>query len=373
MTVEEDLASQILVVDDRPDELRAVLLEFDPPLDPLHPNDLTVADLEGRTLVLVDFQLQDWKGADSADACVPRDGLALAAAIRSHLRGRPAAVALHAAKLEHLAGGRSAEAREHVVARAHNLEWAFTKSAGLRDQWEILAAAVARLPGVWTWEDDDEIRRFEALLALPEADWVHAARSDLEECRPPLHEVSEYTSGMALLRWLLHRVLPYPTFLRSAEYVAVALGVDPASFRAAVSASEERNRLVERIEAARYKGILAGFLGDRWWKAGIEALVWDLTRGRPFDRDALWSAQSELAPDLRRLSEVDPVLELDERFVLTERILEREETVELQPDDWPLYAEAPAMGIARVQKHLERLLPVVVELDRERVPALDEE
>src|SRR2546422_7082713 len=97
--------------------------------------------------------------------------------------------------------------------------------------------------------------------------WSDQAWDDVESCHPPLHEMSERSHGLAFIRWLLHSVLPYPAFLYDTHRLAARLRVSPVTFRRTL----ERSRRLDRVLAAyRYNGIVAGFLGQRWGKAGIE-------------------------------------------------------------------------------------------------------
>jgi hypothetical protein len=38
--------------------------------------------------------------------------------------------------------------------------------------------------------------------------------------------VAERTAGLAWLRWFLHRILPFPTFLFDRTYLTVSLGIE---------------------------------------------------------------------------------------------------------------------------------------------------
>src|SRR4051812_17131218 len=101
---------RILVVDDNPhpsvDPLIDALARSGAEPELVEPHELSRAHVDEADLILVDFRLDDWVALrDEADgglsaseyliASKPRDGLALAATIRSHLaRDKTQAVAL---------------------------------------------------------------------------------------------------------------------------------------------------------------------------------------------------------------------------------------------------------------------------------------
>ncbi|MBY8853834.1 hypothetical protein K7G98_38645, partial [Saccharothrix sp. MB29] len=82
-----------------------------------------------------------------------------------------------------------------------------------------LAKAVADLPDSWT---GDSLAVMATWLKLPDSEWRDDALWQIEQCRPPRHAVAERTAGTAWLKWFLHRILPYPTFLLNEAQVALA-------------------------------------------------------------------------------------------------------------------------------------------------------
>jgi len=42
---------------------------------------------------------------------------------------------------------------------------------------------------------------------------------------------------------------------------------------------------VRKLAGFKYQGVLHDFLGDRWWRPGIEHLLWERTEAKPFDVD----------------------------------------------------------------------------------------
>src|SRR5438105_4057261 len=109
--------------------------------------------------------------------------------------------------------------------------------------------------------------------------WFLRAVKDVEKAKPPQDVYAETTNGMAFVRWLLHDILPFPSFLMDERYLAARLHVDPASFRQAVGKGVS---VATRLKAFEYAGILHDFAGRRWWRAGIEYWLWRETAGKPF-------------------------------------------------------------------------------------------
>src|SRR5262249_46850596 len=153
----------------------------------------------------------------------PVNGIALAGTLRERANQveRPTGFALHTGQPERL-WLTPAESRRHLIARAYNLEWVFLKSEStdVIRQATILAEAIRSLPQ--NWPGDDHVRTIEVMKKLlgigsqlgdgNEPNWVAAALTAIEDCRPPLTELSERNHGLVFLRWLLQRILPYPCF-----------------------------------------------------------------------------------------------------------------------------------------------------------------
>ena len=78
--------------------------------------------------------------------------------------------------------------------------------------------------------------------------------------------------GLLFLRWMLQRVLSYPCFLLDETWLASRLTVTPASVREALPGGLGDGLL----GPAEYRGILVDFRGKRWWRMGVEYILWDL-------------------------------------------------------------------------------------------------
>jgi hypothetical protein len=370
----------VLIIDDKSDDERVRVGALDRQVDASvqHPQDVTEYDLRSADLVLVDYKLDYWPERDNASSISlkPQNGLALAAVLREQARANepaahPIAFGLRSAHLDKLSGDLPPESREHALARAHNLEWVFPKT---ETSWNIpvdeqivsLAQAVQQLPPEWPQDDPERTSAIVGrLLALElEAPWAQTAQEEVEECHPPLHDLSRASHGLAVLRWLLHSILPYPCFLWDAHHLAARLRVTCESLSKALS---EDNDLARLLQPFRYEGILTGFLGSRWWRCGVEALVWELTDGDPFDIRRIPSAlASNTSVDLQPSEYIQPVVCVDHNHVPLPTLFGIEDAVRIQPDDWPPYADQAWTTIALANEH-PSLGALVISQDRHRL------
>ena len=328
--------------------------------------------------MLVDFVLGHWEERDTltAPSLRPMNGLALAAVLRAQaelIRPHPVtAFALHSARLDRLSGGIPARFSEQSIARAHNLEWVFTKNETADDVERLvgrvssLSEAVRDLPE--SWARDDAVRTQELvsrLLGLDEAmAWAERAWENIEGCRPPIHELSEGSQGLAFLRWLLHRVLPYPCFLWDMQHVAVRFRVTETSLLEAVDRSE---RLRSALDESRYRGIAHDFLGTRFWRSAVEDFVWRVTEGRSSNPLAIRTQIEALAgSSLEAVGAVQPVICLDGNYRPLAGVIEADTAVRVQPDDWPVYADQ-AWTTVELARDAPMLNSIVLDEDRKRI------
>ncbi len=363
---------RILIVDDEPDEARPRKMEIgnQAHVDIIHPEDITEREqFTDVHLILVDFRLDNWRSRDKVPSLSqrPMDGLALAAVLRSHIDGQndsaPIAIAIHSAHLRDLSGGLPPEPRAHAIARAHNLEWAFSKRQGgdevsLAQQIISLATAVSGLPSSWPTDKPNKTEeQVQQLLAIPQnAIWFDRAWRDIHACYPPIHELSKWSHGLAILRWLLQRILPYPCFLWDSHYLAARLRVTNKSLTDVLDTNEKFARVLAPFQ---YRGILGDFLGHRWWRSGIESFLWVLTEGNPFDLDLI---RSQLVARIgAKLSTVDlaqPIVCVDKDYRVLPKFFHAEDAVRIQPDDWPPYADQAwtTIELARQERSLRSLV-----------------
>jgi hypothetical protein len=357
----------IVIVDDEPDNVQGLAADLRPILtvQVLEPQELDEPALREGTIFLVDLFLNDWPGRETLPpGAQVFDGVALAAVIRAHARHErrpPPIIALNTGHAGDFSG-LPAEIREHAIARANNLEWVFLKndsqSAVPTDRRVAeLAEAQRRLPAEWR-----EAAAEADLLRL-----LSASESELGEVLdawPPIREVNADSAGVAMLRWLLHRVLPYPCFLLDERHVAARLGLSCASLRAA---ARRDDKLGQALLRCAYEGILAGFDGPRWWRSRVEAMLWELSPSRALP--ATFEALQKLSDvPLERIEMPNGVVVLGADYVPRSNPVDVAQAVRIRLDDWPPYAEDAWASIddARTDSRLrERVLP----LDRPRLEA----
>lgn len=363
----------VLVVDDHADGERAMLREWEESLELRirHPNDVNQADVEAADLVVVDFVISDWPQRDQLQvlALKPPDGLALAAILRGHstmLSSNPIAFLLRSAHLEQLSNGLPPETRLHVIAQQYNLEWAQPKNGDIdvqSRQIRSLALATKELPENWPTDDANETRQLvEKWLSIPSDRWRDVAWQEIEECHPPLHDMTDRRRGLRFLRWFLHRVLPYPCFLWTSARLAARLRVTHESLLEAFNTG-----LDKVFESACFKGHLHDFVDKRWWRSGFEAALWDMTDGKSFDPDTILTALNRCCNgNLQKLPFSQPVVCVTDSYQLSSQIINIDDAIRVQPDEWPSYAEQAWVPITNVKEN-GRLRAAVVTFDRVQI------
>jgi hypothetical protein len=339
----------VLIIDDEEADARAAKDKLGTQAESIcrTPNEVTLADLNRADLVLVDFRLSHWPERDNqtTPSFMPQDGIALVATLRSNLKlsaaRTPKAFALISGRLADLSGELSAVHREHAIARMLDLDWVFTKGISAGDfgkEVKSLALAVAELPHPWpAFEKSRETLR--SLLELgKKSRWYIRATEDLEKGNPPQDVLAQTTHGMAVVRWLLHDVLPFPCFLIDERYLAARLRVTPKSLRQVLSDPRSK-RLRSAFKEFEYTGILSTFSGSRWWRAGVEHWLWGKTKGQTFDGDALKRVGQELSSRLVPLRQLNPVVTLDDNYRPTDVLIDLKRAVQISPDNWPTSAD----------------------------------
>lgn len=356
---------RILLVDDesteRSQRLLAEALRAFAIVQVRAPEELTKQTLSEAELVLLDFNLGKWAELASVPiARKPVNGLALAAVLRAHLgdRGvkspRATAFALRSGYLAELIGDSAGSRAVHLLARLNNLEWVFSKGpTAAESQIVSLANAVGSLRDGWRRRDHSYRGAMEKLLKLPKEPWATTSREDIDSCQPPIEELSGTSHGIPFLRWLLHRILPYPCFLWSGSRLANRLRVSEDKLASLLT---RRTSLAVHLRAAKYKGILADFAGSRWWSAGVEAALWSLTAGKPHDPGLLAQLTGEHGTVDSR--ELDSVLCIDADFRLMADVIPSRLAVRVMPADWPPFAEQPWAQIELIEEapHLRAIV-----------------
>jgi hypothetical protein len=367
----------ILFIDDQPlglESLRTAL--EDARLLIMDPEAVDEKDLLEADLVVVDVKLTQWRGRlSSVLAKWPDDGLALIAVLRSHIerleKAKPTSFAIFSSFLAELAGPLPAEYRAHALARLLNLEWVFDKtgpaSVQLLRMFFTLAHATQDLPDEWPQRDYEATRDLVSrLLAISlkktvKTGWHDQAWADVESCHPPIHDLVEESHGLAFLRWILHRILPYPCFLWDDRQLAVRLGLKTKGMAAAF---DDFPPALRELRACEYSGIAAGFLGRRWWRAGIEQALWGLTDGASSDLDVVRQELASRGFMHPAASEKERIICIDEKFNPLDDLQSPQQVVRIQPDDWPPYADSAWTTIDLAKRHT-KLRALVLAEDRD--------
>lgn len=373
---------RILIVDDNADDEGAKLHEWkeSAEVSVLHPQDVTIKDLQAAHVVVVDFRLDEsWPERDQTGciALQPMNGLALLQVLKSHecnlIRG-PTAFVLRSAHLSDLTSGQLPDTRLHSIARQHGLEWVLEKTAEtprLANQLQqicSLADAVAALPERWPTQDrEDATGLFREWLKLPEAQWQSLAWQDIEDCHPPIHELDTHRDGMRLVRWMTQRILPYPCFLTNESRLAARLKVTLSSLKEGLA-----NGLKDTLQSAEYTGALHGFSGGPcWWRSGIESVLWQMSDGRSFETAHVVDLlNAKCGNRLQRLGVDQPVLCLDDKLGWLPDPIDIAQTVRIQPDDWPVFAEQAWARLTDAGEH-PQLATAVIAADRHKLSTAD--
>jgi hypothetical protein len=302
------------------------------------PEQVTRRDLRRADLILVDFELYE----DGVDVPItePPNGLALSAVLREQIRETNAnqvtGVALYTGQLEQISGTIPNDVRGFVVARLTNLEWVFEKADADTEVTAVsLAQAIKQLPRSWP-EDSakaaDQLHRFLGLASI--APFRATAEEDIAACHPPIHELSNASHAVAVVRWLAQRILPYPTFLMDRMGLAARLRLTPRRLESLLSG---RSRFAKALEDVAYGGALADLYGRHWWRAGVDELLFEWSE-ETGEVEVLQAAIRVLAG--RKLafedSEVVPVIGPGYR---ADRLAPIECAVRIRPDDWPVFAD----------------------------------
>ncbi len=343
----------------------------------LHPQDVELADLLKADLVLVDYELAYWPERDglSTLSLKPIDGLALVSVLQRHVykskQASPTAFALYTGRFASLADPLPPEHREHAIAHINNLEWVFQKgktsgAVPVPDQIVELASSVKELPRKWPKREKEQMDLLAKLLGIPANEGLRGQLlGDVAVCLPPIHELSQWTHGQAVLRWLLHRILPYPCFLWDSFRLAARFRIDHQEL---LKALQESKPLRKKLHGCEYEGILSQFLGPRWWRTSVEQFLWEGTKGKSSDFSEVAALIRKHANSQLTSSEPPdfPVVCVNENYQPLDRFSSMKDAVRIRPDDWPAYADQAWATITLVKEEL-KLRALVVQEDREKL------
>lgn len=267
----------------------------------VHPSEVGPPHVAAAELVVLDEYLEDWDRPAGPATTAPEDGLAVGVVLRSQKSSL--SVVILTGDITRLADGVPVLFGEHHIAALRDVEWVFSKTDPRSiERIATLSAAISTLPMSLTSED------LVAWLRVPSEPWGEEAIEHITRCRPPLAPRQTTTGPRQLMRWLLQRALPYPTFLLTDRRAALVMGVDVSTLDGVATDATTASCV--------YDGPLATFLERRWWRAGVEHLaeVMDV---------ALSSGL--VVPLGDELEELDPV--------------PLAECVRIYPDGWPAFAD----------------------------------
>ncbi len=392
---------KFIYIDDEPDPAVAQALgtesvsvyRFPDDLD--HKMDKLAEEIRDCSVVIVDLKLADREPEEGAfsNPLYPQDGLALKEILASILTKRASqlesgvdastidvepkttAFVLYTGELDLLGDGAPARGREHVIAKKIRGEWAMSKNPQMRPTSQVdlqilqeLADGVdvvAQKPWGDALEREDILKVIAELLHLDRAtSWATTAERQIFENRPPLQSLAKQ-DGVSLLRWMLHVILPYPSFLLDSVEVSLLCRLEPEWGVKALGNSS--NAFSELFHDSLYRGLLSDFLGVRWWRAGVVAKLRQVTNGAPHNAASLKNYFDQMHGSKTPMIDVaTPVRIVDEEFRLTNEIVDVEEAVRLEPEEWPLELAPPWISLSKVADS-SRLRRYVLERDIDRV------
>ncbi len=355
----------ILVIDDVVDDGNALrrLIGKAAAVKVKTPDSFTQTDLKDADLVLVDYELSEWKGARTG-LTAPPNGLALGSVVREQigsLGGREVTgVALYSGQVDKISGSLPEEVRGFAVARLNNLEWVFEKQD--QDAYGgviALAAAVKGLPKTWPQDASKASAALHRFLGLDsKAPYFKTAKEDIDDAHPPIHEFSRASHALAVVRWMAHRILPYPAFLTDRIGLAAQLRIHPDDLTRELG---KKSKLTSALQRVSYSGALSALYGPHWWRSGVDNLIFEWTDGSG-EFGPLRSTLSELNASRLEFFESDVVPIIDHTYRAKE-LAPVDSAIRLRPDDWPAFAD-DAWGLPEIVAESPRLRGLVLPADR---------
>ncbi len=311
-------------------------------LEQVHPNEVSVQQLFKSDLVLIDYKINDWTAHLDCDVeiIIPADGLTLAHNIRRILAAlpdkTPPAVALITNEYASAANPLPRTTQPYTLARLNGIEWVFRKEEQLGAQVESLARACSPklysvLEGATT---EERLEMLTSYLGIESESDKDDLVEDVAFCAPPIHDLLRWGDGISVLRWLLHRILPYPTMLVADTYIATRAQCNLAQLRAGLKANDNPT-----FRSAAYLGPGAALFSDRFWRSKLERLFSDHCP------DGSTKAIRRFLADTLDI-DLDPCEEQSVELTSLERgygydIGPLRDCTGAQIDDWPPYASSP--------------------------------
>lgn len=373
------MTARVLYVDDNLDTGRSRLDESGVPYLEKSPEGVITDDdiskaLEGIHIVLMDYDLHEIDQGGGT----PIDGIELLERFRATIRrhrqdGRAVPLlTIYTNEFNKLAEQHDeCPSVEYMLARRANVDWVFKKQGPevLHDPFKLqLMECLQALEFDLQDCGDDVEKQLSAFLARPEDfDWSQLALEQLLDARPPIHDLAGISGRTSVMRWLLQVALPFPGCFVDLNSVAVRLRLQPEALRTALNDAPE-SEFSSLLSGCEYRGVLSNFFQKRYWKAGVDHIVWQATKGRsPANLDVYDSLTRMIGTVVPQLPEPSPVLVVSpETFVLTDEVVDLLDVVQIQPDLWPAGIEPPWIRLSEVMND-STLRAMVVSKDRDRV------
>lgn len=255
--------------------------------------------------------------------------------------------------------------REHLIAPALDVEWILHKSNDATPEQisRLVRAAVDCQNAIGS--NGTSLTELATLLDLSDDHaWSERAKEDLRAARPPVTQADDAESQPCgpsqVIRWLCHRALPFPGMLLSDLYAAWAIGVSLEVFQKMAMAPLDTSDWLSELDQGEYLGTLDGFIGRRWWKAGIDNLVWKLDQ-ESSNLGSRKQAIRSLAPgiEIGKFNSASSYVVTWTPELLENEISPIEDAAQLRPPGWP--AEALDPWILKSELHNDAILQSMID------------
>ena len=383
------MAADILYVDDDSGTGESWLNEGDFDFVAKNPEDVTSdgdisAALQGIKLVLMDYDFHEHERGYSI--AHPIDGIELLErfrAVRRHDKNlTEPLLTIYTGRTDELTREfKSPSSVPYFLApKTRGADWLFEKGVDREKNSRRLKIMLSEFDAESEESEESEEteetdtapeQRLYNLLSLPKDErWTRLGKEQVIDLVPPISSMLEDNRRVELMRWLLHKSLPLPTFpgcFVDLNWVSARLGVDTKVLRNTIRENPESG-LAQNLETCKYKGLLAGFFEDRYWKAGVDELIWELTGGLPtLNESVKEKIISEVGSNVSFSERRRPVFLIDpSTYEPTEKTCEMDEAVQVRPEFWPDGIESPWVRLEDV-RHDEKLKSIVINEDRGRL------
>jgi hypothetical protein len=290
---------------------------------------------------------------------------------RVRLEDRPP-TALVSSDLESAIGPDVPRSLAHILAQRAGVEWVGNKNEETAKFVVALAEASEAVQSAQGPEKGQKLSNEEFCLRLLAAPtgvaWRNSAERQVDRARPPhLVAAAPRPRARLLLGWLLNGVLPYPSFLIRLPHAAARLGITPQSLQH-LMAEPTKSELGQSLAATLYNGPLNGSYPVRFWRAGIDDVVWQLSQNNAVYEAGLREAANGIPFEM--LNVEDPVVVSDPDLIETDKIASASMCVRAQDEHFPPDVPPAWVSIQDARDHDDLMDKVIfedrglVEMDR---------